>query len=328
MRQLGRWRFLVATGAFLAAPVVAEAQKIAKTPRIGVLTFGFEPSSRPLETFRQALREHGYVEGKNIALEYRFAEGRVDTFATLAAEMVDLNVDVIVTEGTPTAVAVKRATTSIPIVMAVAADPVRLGLVASLGRPGGNVTGVTALAVDRAGKQLQLVKEIAPNATVIAVIYNAARPDKEDRLAEAKAAAQSLRLSIQFTGVRSPADLDSAFESVMKARPGALTTLGDGMLWGNRKRLVDFAAQSRLPAVFPEREFAEAGGMLAYGPDLAWNFRRAAYYVDRILKGAKPADLPVEQSTRFDLVINLKTAKALGITIPQSLLLLADEVIR
>ena len=328
MRQLGRWRFLVATGAFLAAPVVAEAQKIAKTPRIGVLTFGFEPSSRPLETFRQALREHGYVEGKNIALEYRFAEGRVDTFATLAAEMVDLNVDVIVTEGTPTAVAVKRATTSIPIVMAVAADPVRLGLVASLGRPGGNVTGVTTLAVDRAGKQLQLVKEIAPNATVIAVIYNAARPDKEDRLAEAKAAAQSLRLSIQFTGVRSPADLDSAFESVMKARPGALTTLGDGMLWGNRKRLVDFAAQSRLPAVFPEREFAEAGGMLAYGPDLAWNFRRAAYYVDRILKGAKPADLPVEQSTRFDLVINLKTAKALGITIPQSLLLLADEVIR
>ena len=328
MSQLGRRRYLAATGAFLAAPVVAEGQQMAKRPRIAVLTFGFEPSSHPLETFRQALREHGYVEGENIALEYRFAKGRVDTLATLAAELVGLNVDVIVTEGTPTAVAVKRATTSIPIVMATVSDPVRLGLIASLSRPGGNVTGVTHRAGDRAGKQLQLVKEIAPNATLIAVIYNAARPDTGDRLAEAKAAAQSLRLSIQFTGVRSPADLDAAFESVMSARPGAFTTLGDGMLWGNRKRLVDFAAKTRLPAVFPEREFAEAGGMLAYGPDLAWNFRRAAAYVNRILKGAKPADLPVEQPTKFELVVNLKTAAALGIKIPFAILVRADEVLQ
>ena len=328
MSQFGRRRFFAATGALLAAPVVAQGQQMAKRPRIAVLTFGFEPSSRPIETFRQALREHGYVEGENIALEYRFAEGRVDTLAAFAAEVVDLNVDVIVTEGTPTAVAVKRATTSIPIVMATVSDPVRLGLVSSLSRPGGNVTGVTHRAGDRAGKQLQLVKEIVPNATVIAVIYNAARPDKGDRLAEAKAAAQSLRLAIQFTEVRKPADLDAAFESVLNARPGALTTLGDGMLWGNRKRLVDFVAKTRLPAVFPEREFAEAGGVFAYGPDLAWNFRRAAVYVDRILKGAKPAGLPIEQPTKFELVVNLKAAKELGLTVPHSILLRADEVIQ
>lgn len=328
MSHVGRRRFLVVTGAFLAAPIVAEAQQMGKRPRIGIITFGFEPSSRPLETFRQALRERGYVEGKNITLEYRFANGQVETLPTLAAELVGHKVDVIVTEGTPTAVAVKRATTSIPIVTAAVSDPVRLGLIASLSRPGGNVTGVTFTVGDRAGKQLQLLKEIAPNATLVAVIHNAARPDTAERLAEVRAAAQSLGLSLQPTAVRGPADLDAAFESVMSARADAFTTLGDGMLWGNRKRIVDFAAKIRLPVVFPEREFAESGGLLAYGPDVASNFRRAAAYVDRILKGAKPADLPVEQPTKLELVVNLKTAAALGIKIPPAVLVRADEVLQ
>jgi putative ABC transport system substrate-binding protein len=299
-----------------------------KRSRIGIITFGFEPSSRPVEAFRQALCDHGHVEGKNIAFEYRFAKGQIDTLPTLAAELVGLNVDVIVTEGTPTAVAVKRATTSIPIVTAAVTDPVRLGLITSFARPGGNVTGVTFAVGDRAGKQLQLLKEIAPNAKLVAVIHNAARTDMAERLAEAKAAAQSLGFSLQLTAVRSPADLDAALDSVMSARADAFTTLGDGMLWGNRKRIVDFAAKIRLPAVFPEREFAESGGLLAYGPDLASNFRRAAAYVDRILKGVKPADLPVEQPTKLELVVNLKTAAALGIKIPPAVMVRADEVLQ
>jgi putative ABC transport system substrate-binding protein len=225
-------------------------------------------------------------------------------------------------------VAVKRATTSIPVVTAAVSDPVKLGLIASLSRPGGNVTGVAFTAGDRAGKQLQLLKELAPGATSVAVLYNAARPDTADRLAEARAAAQSLGLSVQLTGVRSPADLDAAFEAVTRARPGAFTTLGDGMLLGNRKRVVDFGAKIRLPAVFPEREFVEAGGLLAYGPDFVSNFRRAAGFVDRILKGAKPADLPVEQPTKVEFVVNLKTAAALGINIPAAILARADEVLQ
>lgn len=324
---MGRRAFIGSVASGLLAVPLARAQYPAKVVRIGILTFGVAPSAPLLEAFRQGLREKGYVEGKSIELEYRFAQGKADTAPALAAELVALKVDVIVTEGTPTALAAKHATTTIPIVTTLVGDPVQLGLAASLGRPGGNVTGLTTSAADRTGKQLQTLKEIAPNIAGVAVIYNAARPDSADRLKEAKAAAKSLKLPIQFVGVRSPADLDAAFETLISARPGALITIGDGMLLGNRKRIVEFAAKRRLPGAFPEREFAEAGGLMAYGPNVASNFRRAAGFVDKILKGAKPADLPIEQPTKFDLVINLRTATALGLKIPPAVLARADELI-
>ncbi len=320
---------LIATLALLVAPLAADAQQLAKVPRIGILTL-VSASSAPhwFEVFRQGLREHGYVEGQNIALEYRSAQGRADRFPALAAELVRLQVDVIVTESTAAALAAKHATQTIPIVMAVSSGPVEVGLVASLARPGGNVTGLSILVPELSGKRLQLLKEATPKATLVAVIWNPTHPAGADALRETEAAARSLGLRLRSVEARSPADLDVAFKTVTGARPSALITLGDGMLWDNRARIVEFAAKGRLPGIFPEREFAEAGGLMTYGPNLASNFRRAAAFVDKILKGTKPADLPVEQATRFELVINLKTAKALGLTIPPSILVRADQVIQ
>jgi putative ABC transport system substrate-binding protein len=324
--MLNRRAFLCGSVAMLAAPLAAEAQS-AKVARIGVLTLSVASSTPIFDAFRQGLREHGYVEGQNIALEFRFAQGRPEKLPAMAAELVQMKVEVIVTESVLAAREAKQATGAIPIVTAIHGDPVGAGLVASLTRPGGNVTGLSLLAPELSGKRLEFLKEVTPKATQVAAIWNAANSAAARYLTETRAAARSLGVQLQSVEVRQPSDLDAAFEAVAGARPSALITLPDGMLLANKTRIIEFAAKTRLPAVFPDQEFAEAGGLMAYGPSLAWNFRRAAAYVDKLLKGAKPTDLPIEQPTKFELVINLKTAKALGLTIPPSLLGRADQVI-
>lgn len=318
---------VIALLALGAAPRAAKAQQTGKVRRIGILTLGIAPATPLMEAFRHGLQAHGYVEGQRIALEYRFAQGKLDRLPVLAAELVRLKVDIIVTESTPAAQAAKQATSTTPIVMALGGDPVVHGLVASLSRPGGNVTGLTLAGADRIGKQLQLLKEALPKTTLVALIYNAANPNHTESLRDAETASRSLGMQLKSIAVRSPADLDAAFRAVAEARPGALVTIGDGMLLGNSERIGDFAAKSRLPGVFPQPEFAEAGGLMSYGPSLEANFRRAAAFVDKILKGANPADLPVEQPTKYELIVNQKTARAIGISIPQAVLLRADRVI-
>jgi putative ABC transport system substrate-binding protein len=245
----------------------------------------------------------------------------------MATELAQMNVDIFVTESNLAAQAAKDASKTTPIVMTVTGDPVGAGLVASLARPGGNITGLSVLAHELSGKRLQLLKDVVPRANRVAVIWNAAYPAGAGYMAETRAAAQSMGLDLKSHEVRKPADLDVVFDAVAAARPSALITLPDGMLLANRVPIVEFTSRVRLPALFPDREFAEAGGLLAYGPSLTANFRRAVGYVDKILKGAKPADLPVEQPTKFELVINLKNARALGLTISQSVLLRADQLI-
>lgn len=313
--------------ALLAAPLAVEAQQRAKIIRIGVLGLGVTPNSRNVEVFRQGLREHGHVEGRNIALEVRGAEGSADRLPALAAELVRLNVDVLVTESNAAALAAKNATKAIPIVMAVAGDPLSAGVVTSLARPGGNITGLTLQAPELSAKRLQILKETFPKTALVSIVYNATNPASQAFLAETKTAARALGLQLHVIEVRSPADLDAAFKAVSDARPNAFMTLADGMMISNRRRIAEFAAKRRLPGVFPEREFAETGGLMSYGPSVPANWRRAAALVARILKGAKPADMPIEQPAKFELVINLKTAKALGVTIPPSLLKRADEII-
>jgi putative ABC transport system substrate-binding protein len=312
----------------VAAVVVVDAQQQVKVPRIGILTLGVASAAPTFEAFRQGLRELGYIEGKDILIEYRYAEGKTDRLSNLAAELVRLKVDIIVTESGRAAEAAKHATQTTPIVMAIVGDPVGIGLVASLARPGGNVTGLTVLAPELSGKRLELLKEAAPKTTSVAVIWNAANPSAAGFLQETKATAKSLGLQLQPVEVRRQDDLDAAFKAVTSARPSAFITLADGMLLGNRTRIVEFTAKNRLPAIFPDGEFADAGGLMAYGPNLGSNFRRAAIYVDKILKGAKPADLPVEQPTKFELVINQKTAQQIGLTIPPNVLARADRVIK
>jgi putative ABC transport system substrate-binding protein len=313
----------------LMVPRAVEAQPSAHVPRIGLLSLLSSATGQSkTESFRQGLRELGYIEGQNILIESRWAEGYRERLAELAADLVRLDVAVLVTESPPAALAAKQATHTIPIVTAAIGDPVALGLVASLARPGGNVTGLTFQAPTLSGKRLELLKEAAPQANRVAVLWNGTNPAHASYLGETEAAARALGLQLQAVEVRSPAELDRAFEAIARTWSSALITLADGMLLDNRMRLVAFAAQHQLPAIFPDREFAEAGGLMTYGPNLAANFRRAAYYVDRILKGAQPTDLPVEQPMKLELVINLKTAQALGMTMPSSLLLLADEVIQ
>jgi putative tryptophan/tyrosine transport system substrate-binding protein len=318
----------LALGRFVVSLAVA-AQPSAHVPRIGLLSV-FSPAigEAKAESFRQGLRELGYIEGQNILLESRWAEGHRERLADLAADLVRLQVDIIVTESTVSALAAKQATDTIPIVMTTSGNPVAEGLVASLARPGGLVTGLTMFTPELSGTRLQLLKEVAPQTLLVAVLLNAANPAHAGPLEETKATAQSLGLQLQSVEVRAPSDLDRAFEAMASTRPSALITLPDGMLMDNRARIVAFAAKSWLPAIFPDRDFAEAGGLMTYGPNLAANFRRAAAFVDKILKGAKPADLPVERPMTFELVLNLKTAEALDLTIPPTLLFQADEVIR
>jgi putative tryptophan/tyrosine transport system substrate-binding protein len=312
----------------LAAPLAVEAQQAAKIPRIGYLALN--PTPHLQEAFRQGLRDLGYVEGRNLVIEYRDAEGKSQRLPALAAELAALKVDVILAAGTPAALAIKQATRTLPIVVTATADPVTSRLVTSLAQPGGNVTGLSVLAPELVGKCLEQLKQAVPGVSRVAVLWQpgaVGERTERDMLKEAEVAARALGVRLQVVEARGPADFDRAFSDMTRARAGALTVLTSSMLFGERRRLVDLAAKNRLPAVYPWREGVDAGGLMAYGPDLADLPRRAANYVDKILKGAKPADLPVEQPTKFELVVNMKTAKALGLTIPQSLLVRADQVI-
>jgi len=313
----------------LVAPLVAEAQQAAKVARIGWLATNLAVPPLP-EAFRQGLRDLGYVEGRNVVIEYRYAEGKLERLPALAAELVALKVDVIVAPGTPAALAAMQATRTIPIVFT-AVDAVTSGLVTSLARPGGNATGLSAFAPELVGKCLEQLKQAVPGVSRVAVLWQPGglgERTEKDMLKEAEVAARALGVRPQFVEARGSADIDRAFSDMTRARAGALTVLGTTMFLIERRRLVDLTAKNRLPAVYPWREFVDAGGLMSYGPNVADLFRRAATYVDKILKGAKPADLPVEQPTKFELVINLKTAKALGLTIPPSVLGRADELIQ
>src|SRR5213594_1479201 len=314
----------------LSRSLAAEAQeyKAGKVARIGLLSQGSPTSGQHIrEAFRQGLREVGYVDGQNIVIEYRYAEGKAERLPDLAAELLRLKVDVIVAGGTPAPLAAKRATRTIPIVMAAAGDPVGTGLVASLAQPGGNVTGLSNFSAELTGKRLQLLKEVVPGVSRVAVLWNAANPVAALLMRETEAAARTLGVQVQSLEVRGLDDFENALPAAISGGAGALFVIDDPLVFSSRMRIADFAARNRLPATAFYKEFAKAGGLMAYGPNLTDQFRRAAIYVDKILKGAKPADLPVEQPTKFELVINLKTAKALGLTIPQSVLLRADQVI-
>jgi ABC-type uncharacterized transport system substrate-binding protein len=317
-------------GGLLAAGLAAEAQQAVKIARIGWLGANPAPGRHMREAFLQGLRDLGYVEGRNVVVEYRFAEGKLERYPALAAELVALKVDVIVAPITLAALAAKRATKTIPIVFAAVGDPITDGLVTSLARPGGNVTGLSVLSSELVGKWLEQLKQAVPGVSRVAVLWQpgaASERTEQDMLKEGEVTARALGVWPQFVEARGPADLDRAFSDMTKARAGALTVLPGNMFFSERRRLVDLAAKNRLPAVYPSREYVDAGGFMSYAPNGADLFRRAATYVDKILKGAMPGDLPVEQPTKFELVINLKTAKALGLTIPPLLLQRADQVI-
>src|SRR6266404_3343127 len=313
----------------LTVAVIAEAQQPTKVPRIGFLV---GPSrsffASRMESFQQGLHSLGYIEGKNIVIEYRYAEGKADRLPTLAAELVGLNVDVIVTSATPSVLAAKKATSTIPVVFVSVTDPVASGLVTSLARPGGNITGLTILAPELSGKRLELLEEAVPNVTRVAFLWNSANPAQKLQWKETRAAAQALGLQLQSLEVRNSNDFDSAFEAALKERARALIASPEPLINTHLKRIVEFAAKNRLPAMYAGPEVVDAGGLMSYSPDYTYQYRRAATYVDKILKGAKPADLPVEQPKKFELVINLKTAKQIGLTIPQRVLGRADKVIR
>ena len=307
-----------------AAPLIANAQPAAKVYRIGVL--GNE-NAPPWEGLRQGLRDLGYVDGRNVTMEWRWSEGRTDRFPSLAIELVGLKVDVIIASGTQAVRAAKQATSTIPIVMTVSTYPEKIGLVESLARPGGNVTGLSNVAPELVGKRFQLLKEIAPRVSRVAVLWNPASPVEPIGFREMLAAARAAGVEILSVEVRTPDDFPAAFAAVASSGAHALMAHGNPVNFKNRDLIAAFALRNRLPSIYEERLFAEAGGLLSYAPSFTDMFRRAATYVDKILKGAKPADLPVEQPTKFELVINLKTAKALGFTIPPSVLLRTDVFI-
>jgi putative tryptophan/tyrosine transport system substrate-binding protein len=313
--------------ALLAAPLAAEAQP-EKAPRVGLLGLGSAAPSAPFEALRQGLRERGWVEGQSIAFEDRSTIDDYDRLRDVAAELVRLKVDVIVTDGTTAALAAGKATRTIPIVTTAGADPVETGLAAGLARPGGNVTGVVTSGRDLVGKRLQLLQETLPGRSRIGVLWNPESRTELGSLRKAEAAARSLGLRVQPAEVRRPEDLEQAFASMAHKRAEAVTPISSIMFRVHRTRIVELAARYRLPSIFQDRDSVQAGGLMSYGPDLRVVYRQLATYVDKILKGAKPGDLPFEQPTKFELVINMKTAKALGLTIPPSVLLRADEVIQ
>jgi putative tryptophan/tyrosine transport system substrate-binding protein len=327
MSRTGRRDFIRLVGGATAWPLAARAQQVGKLPTIGFLGTS-TPSTMNLwvAAFVQRLHELGWVEGRNLAIEYRWAEGRGERFAEIAAEFVRLKVDVIVTYATPPVVAAKQATAVIPIVSAIMGDPVATGIVASLARPGGNVTGLSVLTPDLAGKRLELLREVVPGLRQLAFLANVNSPITALEMGEAQAAARALGLDVITLEVRRPEDIVPVF-TTLKGRAQALYVSGDPLILTNRVRINTLALVARLPALYNERAYVEAGGLMSYGfswPDM---FRRTAEFVDKILRGAKPANIPVEQPTKFDLVINLTTAKALGIGVPPTLLARADEVI-
>jgi len=312
-----------------AVSLAVRAQRATRVPRIGYLSSNLTGSPYMTEGFRQGLRDLGYVEGRNVVIEIRDADGKLERLPILAAELVVLKVDVIVVGGTSGALAAKQATRTVPVVFVSAVDPVMDGLVTSLARPGGNVTGLSANSSELAGKRLEQLTQAVQGLNQVAVLWQPgalAERTEQDVRKEAEVAARALGVRLQFVAVRGPGDLDRAFSEVTNARAGALMVVGGTMFLIERKRLVDLAAKNRLPAMYGLREYVDAGGLMCYGPDNADMSRRAATYVDKILKGTKPADLPVEQPTKFDLVINLKATKALGLTIPLSLLQRAELI--
>ena len=313
----------------LAVAVIAEAQQAKKVPRIGFLGAAYPSTNAArIEAFRQGLRALEYVEGKNIIIEYRWAEGKPERLPDLAAELVRLKVDLIVTTGPTVTRAAKEATNTIPIVMAQDSDPVESGFVASLARPGGNITGLSTLAAEVSGKRLELLKEIIPKLSRVAVVGISTRPGNAQSLKEVELAAGTFKVQVQYLDVLDVKKIDTAFRAATKGRAEAVLVLQSPFFNSQRKQIIDLAIKSRLPAIYPQTDYTEAGGLMYYGANTPDLFRRAATYVDKILKGAKPADLPVEQPKKFEFIINLKAAKQIGLTIPPNVLARADKVIR
>jgi putative ABC transport system substrate-binding protein len=319
---------LVGSFGLLCLPARVDAQRTASPRRIGVFLVAFSPESKEVQSFRQGLRELGYSEGHDVIIEWRNANGDYDRVPGLVADLVQRKVDVIVVETTLAVQTLKRATSTIPIVMALVADPVGSGLVASLAHPGGNVTGLSLMLPDLAAKRLQLLKETIPRLVRVAVLWNPATPWHAKVVENLKEAAPSLSIELKFVGVRKPEEIGPAFSAVSRAHAQALYVIEDPVFLTHRMTLLELALKARLPAVSGVRQFADAGALMSYGANFGDLYRRSAGYVDKILKGAKPGALPIEQPNKFEFIVNLKTAKALGITIPQSILLRADEVIR
>ena len=308
---------------------IAQAQQSGKIPRIGFLgnsTAALEENL--VGPFREGLRNLGYVEGKNILTEYQWAEGKYDRFPALIGELVAQKVEVIVTAGTPASLAVKKAAPSIPLVMIAVGDPIGTGLIKSLANPGGNVTGLSSMAVDLEGKRLELLREVIPKLSHVAVFWNPASPFQVNSEKEVQAAARAFKMKVLSLGVQSPEQFDNAFATIRKERPRALLVLADRLFLHNRARIMEFATKQRLPGVYAYQELVEAGGLMSYGPSYADMHRRAATFVDKILKGRKPSDLPVEQPMKFEFIINLKAAKQIGVTVAPNVLVRADRVIR
>ncbi len=320
---------LALSALLFALGFLVAAQQTKKVPRIGFLS-AHSPSaiSARVEAFRQGLRELGYMERKNIVIEWRYAEEKPDRLPALATELVRLKVDVIIASGPAVTRAAKQATATIPIVMAHDADPVGNGFVTSLARPGGNITGLSSVSPEISGKRLELLKEIVPRLSRVAVLENSTVPGEAQMLKEVKVAADALRIQLQYLEVQAPKDIETSFRAASKGHAGAVLVLAGSVADSQRTQLAELAVKNRLPGIYDRREFVEDGGLISYGTNLADLSRRAATYVDKILKGAKPADLPVEQPMKFELVINLKTAKQIGVTIPPNVLARADKVIR
>ena len=313
-------------GVAVTWPLAASAQS--KTPRIGFMgnsTAALEANL--VDAFREGLREHGYEEGRNIVIEYRWADGKYERFPALVAELIAAKVEVIVTAGTPAALAMKKATTTVPLVMVAVGDPVGTGLVPSLARPGANLTGLSSVAPDLEGKRLQLLREVVPALSHVAMFINSLNPFHVSSMRQARAAAQTMGIKLQLHDIRKSEDLDDAFAAIRKERPDAVLILADRVFLHNRERMIDLTKEQRLPNVNAYKELVEVGGLMSYGPSYEDMHKRAAIYVDKILKGAKPADLPIEQPSKFTFIVNLKAAKALGVTVPSQLLGLADELI-
>jgi putative ABC transport system substrate-binding protein len=315
-------------GAVAAWPLAARGQRAEKIYRIGVLeTTPLALNAPNFDALRSGLRDLGYVEGQNLTIEYRSADGRAERFPELAEELIRLNVDLIVTRGTPAAIAAKKATATIPIVSAATGEPVTVGLAASLAHPGGNFTGLTSISSEIEEKQIELVRELVPGVVRVAFLYNMANPIYPVTLREMETLLRPLGIKPQLLDVRRAGDFGPAFDTA-RSQPADVVLVGmDGLIQANRQAIIDLAREHRVPAVYPSREFVEAGGLIAYAVNYADLYRRAASYVDKILKGASPADLPIERPIKFEMTVNLKAAKAIGLTVPESFLLRADEVI-
>jgi putative ABC transport system substrate-binding protein len=335
--HMRRREFITLLGGAAASPIfwsfaawsIARAQTASSaTRKIGVVTLGMPQSSPLVKAFITGLRELGYEPGKNIVLEFRSAEGRADRLSALVAEVMAQNVDIIVVESIAAAIAAKKASQTMPIVVAIASDPVGAGVFASLASPGGNATGLSLQSEEIISKRIQLIREVVPGTATIGILYNPNRPTVADNIKETESAARTFGIQLQLIPIETPDNLRMALEHVVSARPDAFMTLPDGMLLNLAKPIGEFSFERRLPGMFPERDFVESGGLMAYGPSLAVQFHRAAAYVDKILKGAKPADLPAEQPTRFELIVNLKSAKSLGLTLSPTIMSIADELIQ